>query len=233
MDGGIGHDQIGTHGGVGVVRPVGLGQLGHGGQAGVGFDDHMGLEPVLTPLPGLVRMPGIRATVEIIRSGAVARAIRHRPSVAGPLSLFHVLPGHQRQQGDRLGRFPRPPSHLFHIEGVLGEAISPTRAVTNPACGFVVPRDPRLPGRGGVLPRHRGQPDALGSDQVLASARRRPADRGDQLVTVSWRATASSARVESRARRCLPANAPVWVMTSRTTSKIRCGRSLAANRFRQ
>ena len=39
--------------------------------------------------------------------------------------------------------------------------------------------------------------------------------------------------VESNARRCLPATAPVSVMTSRTTSKIRCGRSLAASRRRQ
>jgi hypothetical protein len=52
-------------------------------------------------------------------------------------------------------------------------------------------------------------------------------------VTVSCRATASSSTVESNARRVLPARTPVEVMTSRTTSKIRCGRSLAASRRRQ
>ena len=45
------------------------------------------------------------------------------------------------------------------------------------------------------------------------------------IVIVSWRATASSSTVESNARRCLPANTSDSVITERTASKIRCGRS--------
>ena len=44
-------------------------------------------------------------------------------------------------------------------------------------------------------------------------------------VTVSWVATASSNRVESRARRVLPFNTPVASITERTASKTRSGRS--------
>jgi hypothetical protein len=50
---------------------------------------------------------------------------------------------------------------------------------------------------------------------------------------VSWRATASSSTVESNARRFLPRTAPVSTTSSRTTSKIRCGRTLSANLRRQ
>ena len=39
--------------------------------------------------------------------------------------------------------------------------------------------------------------------------------------------------MESRARRFRPASTPVSAITSRTTSKIRCGRSEAASRRRQ
>ena len=52
-------------------------------------------------------------------------------------------------------------------------------------------------------------------------------------VTVSWVATASSSTVESNARRVLPVSAPVWATTALTASKIRLGRSEAANRRRQ
>ena len=52
-------------------------------------------------------------------------------------------------------------------------------------------------------------------------------------MTVSWRATASSSTVESNARRCFPASTPVSSITSRTTSKMRCGRCEAASRRRQ
>lgn len=51
-------------------------------------------------------------------------------------------------------------------------------------------------------------------------------------VTVSWVATASSNTVESNARRFFPASTPVSATTPRTTSKIRSGRSEAANRRR-
>ncbi|ETB05469.1 hypothetical protein O978_07735 [Mycobacterium avium subsp. paratuberculosis 10-5864] len=46
-------------------------------------------------------------------------------------------------------------------------------------------------------------------------------------------ATASSSTVESKARRVLPANTPVSATTVLTASKIRLGRSEAANRRRQ
>ena len=64
-----------------------------------------------------------------------------------------------------------------------------------------------------------------------------PAD-GEQCM--KWHATttdnngnASSRTVESTARRVLPVNTPVTAMTILTASKIRSGRSEAANRRRQ
>jgi hypothetical protein len=50
---------------------------------------------------------------------------------------------------------------------------------------------------------------------------------------VSWVATASSSTVESNARRVFPLNTPVCATTAFTASKIRFGRSDAANRRRQ
>lgn len=52
------------------------------------------------------------------------------------------------------------------------------------------------------------------------------------IVTVSWRATASSRTVESRARRFLPAITPDSAITARTASKIRCGDDDARNLLR-
>jgi hypothetical protein len=52
------------------------------------------------------------------------------------------------------------------------------------------------------------------------------------MVTVSWRATASSNTVESSTRRCLPAMTPVSAITARTTLKIRSGSSLARSLLR-
>ena len=52
-------------------------------------------------------------------------------------------------------------------------------------------------------------------------------------VTVSWVATASSSRVESRARRVLLLRTPVASTTDRTASKTRSGRSEVRRRFRQ
>ena len=51
-------------------------------------------------------------------------------------------------------------------------------------------------------------------------------------VTVSWVATASSNSVESNARRVLPVSTPVAATTSRTASKMRCGRSLVRSLLR-
>ncbi len=52
-------------------------------------------------------------------------------------------------------------------------------------------------------------------------------------VMVSWVATASSSTVESSALRCLPLSTPVARTTSRTASKIRCGRAERASRRRK
>ena len=70
---------------------------------------------------------------------------------------------------------------------------------------------------------------------VVAAGISRPTRRIAAInwVTVSCVATASSRTVESNARRVLPARAPVAVTTAFTASKIRLGRSEAANRRRQ
>ena len=78
-------EQSHADGGVAAVGAGGLGQFGGSDQAGVGFDDDMGLEPVLTPVTGLVRVPGVRVDrgdhpVRGRPSGRSATARRSRPS---------------------------------------------------------------------------------------------------------------------------------------------------------
>ncbi|KLO26849.1 hypothetical protein ABH37_17345 [Mycobacterium haemophilum] len=60
-----------------------------------------------------------------------------------------------------------------------------------------------------------------------------PPDRADQLGHGVLGATASSSTVESKAPRVLAARTPVTATTALTVSKIRLGRSEAANRRRQ
>ena len=96
-------------------------------------------------------------------------------------------------------------------------------------CGlghWVVPGDERL-ARGLVVvgsERHLGAPGTTRRTRRIAAI---------SWVTVSWVATASSSRVESRARRVLPFKTPVASITERTASKIRSGRSELRRRVRQ
>ncbi|TSE15693.1 hypothetical protein B1A87_007035 [Arthrobacter sp. KBS0703] len=104
-DRGIQGDQPGTDGSVAVLGPGGLGQLRGGDQPGIGFDDNVGLESVLLPGLGLMRVPGI---------GVHGRDHPFRGDLAGDspppvgpvriFSRFHVLPGDKCKQRVRMGR---------------------------------------------------------------------------------------------------------------------------------
>ncbi len=85
--------------------------------------------------------------------------------------------------------------------------------------GLVVPDDRRFPPVVVVVPGAVRGDHLDGAGHLAAD----PTDRGDQLVTVSWVATASSSTVESNARRVFPDRTPVSTTTRLTTSKIRIG----------
>jgi hypothetical protein len=146
-----------------------------------------------------------------------------RPSVVG----FDVLPGDQRQQSDRVGR--------FRVEFALGKV--PEDAVRVADEGIdqvgagvgVVPGDVGFPGLGvvmggGVFGDHRAGAGNLAGD---------PADRGDQLGhrVLGGDRVLEHGRV--RARRVLPVSTPVSATTALTASKIRFGAVERARRRRQ
>ena len=228
----------GADGGVGVVRPVGLGQPHDGGQPGVGFDHQVGLEPVLAAFAGLVGVPGVGVDG---RDHPVRCGLPGDPPPAvgaiGALGRFDVLAGDQRQQRDRLGRLPAAPGDRLDVErGQQRERVVDQRGDQLLAGGRGRPRRSaasragRSPGRStrpaGCSarrsgPARRGPRGRPGGSRRSAGSRcpgGRPRHRG------SWSpAPDAASRPPHRSRS----------ITSRTTSKIRCGRSLAASRRRQ
>jgi hypothetical protein len=87
---------------VAVLRPGRLRRPRRGDQFGVGLEHDVGLEAILLPGRGFVRVPGVqilcgdrpvRATWRAIPPAAVRAATA--------LGRFDVLPGNQGQQGDR------------------------------------------------------------------------------------------------------------------------------------
>ena len=146
----------------------------------------------------------------------------------GALDGFHVLAGDQRQQRHRLGG---PRTQLL-----LGQMPQQPVRIADQRIHQLLAGLRRRPRRSPVYPgrRSRGQCSAAAITSAAPGTSRRTRRIAPiSWVTVSWVATASSSTVESSARRVLPVSAPVCATTALTASKIRLGRSEAANRRRQ
>ena len=131
--------------GVGCVRAGGLGQRAVGDQPGVRLDRHVGLEPVLAAVRGLVRVPGlgVHGGDDPVR-GDLPGDPPPPVGAVGALGRFHVLPGDQRQQRHRLGRLRRPSSLLGQVPEQPVRVARPARRPARARACLVVPGDRRL-----------------------------------------------------------------------------------------
>ena len=171
------------------------------------------------------------STVEITRSGATLRAIRHLPSVpSDPSAGSTSCPA--TSASNAIASAAVPPAALMASTASPSSSAraSLTSADTSASRAASSSQAIRgFPGQAYSWPVQRTATTSAAPGTSRATRR----TAATSWVMVSWRATASSSTVESNARRFRPETAPVSQISCRTTSKIRCGRSLAASRRRQ
>jgi len=208
-----------ARGGLGIAVLAGA-ETGGSDETGLGLGSDVGLVAVPIGVLGLVDMARLGSTTETVRSGAVRSAMRQRPGLTPRLDL---LAGHEGEKDGALLLLVDLETEVLGREdelvGVVYERDEPVDVIS------VLEVTRRASGPEIVL----AHVDAIGE---LGHELSHSADLALEKAIVSWRWTASSSTVESRACRVFPLITPEVLITSRIASKMRWGRSDARSLMR-
>src|SRR4051794_1825255 len=166
-DRGVGGQQRGADGRIPGAFSGGLRQRARGHDAGVGLDREVGLEPVLAPVHGLVRVPGVGVDGgdhPVLRDPLRDSPLTRPARLLGVRYVLDVLAGDQPEQPDRglSGDVQRQGPRLDALldRGQDGQRVADQPINQRRACGFVIPGDLRLARQAVVVPgRRRDAPD--------------------------------------------------------------------------